>query len=248
MRKKAMRKFVGFLLMAGFGLIHQSTRAIAQPQPPYNCLTREVWSAEKKAWCATHGQAQPVPPAIIQPAPVKPAPVKPSAPSTKQTWHNCLTKEVWTAEKTAWCAQMQQLQNATYQIPDIGTVKLTGGKFSNPAKRISVALVNQPGMVVFADLNRDGRKDAVSLLTVTMSGSGSFTYLSALWNDNGVLKPIDPMFLGDRIQINSLQTKGDRVVVDLLTQSPTDSINKPSQKITKTYAILMQPLLVPMLK
>jgi hypothetical protein len=238
-----MQKFWGYPLTFTFGfiqpsaIVHPPASQIAQSQAPYNCLTREVWSAEKKAWCATHSQAQP-------------PTVKPSAkPAQKSSanWHNCLSKEAWTAEKQVWCKQMQQLQNARYQIPDIGTLRLSDGKFSDPTKQVSVSLINQPGMVIFADFNRDGRTDAVSLLTVEVGGSGVFTYLSAAWNDNGVLKPIDPMFLGDRIKVNSLQTRGDRVLLSWVNQAPTSTGGK-STATTKTYAILMQPILVPVLK
>jgi hypothetical protein len=254
-----MRRLLGCTLTLGLGLC-SSMGAIAQPkipliaqaQPPYNCLTREVWSAEKKAWCATHGQSQPVPeqpaPSALPGTPASaPTAPKPTTPSSAHPWHNCLTREVWSAEKQAWCNQMQQLQNAVYQVPDLGTVRLVNGRFNDTTKKVSIALINQPGMTVFADLNRDGRKDAVALLSVTIGRSSVLTYVAAAWNDTGVLKPVDPMFLGDRVKVNSLRVKGDRVTLSF-TQPSTGTASSPAQSLTKTYALLMSPLLVPVRK
>jgi len=42
---------LGLISLRGFATAQAQSSAIAQAKPPYNCLTREVWSAEKKAWC-----------------------------------------------------------------------------------------------------------------------------------------------------------------------------------------------------
>lgn len=206
---------------------------VAQAKPPYNCLTREVWSAEKKAWCARYGPK------------TKPAVIPPSAATKPNVWHNCLTREVWTAEKQAWCGALQQMQNATYQIPDVGRVKLTNGIYKNPEKQITVTLGTQPGMVIFSDLTGNGKKDGVALLGVNTGGSANFIYLSAAWNDNGTLKPVAPVILGDRVKVNSMQAQGDRVKLDMLVHGEKDPACCPTQRKTQTYTMLMQPTLVP---
>ncbi|MCY7394169.1 MAG: hypothetical protein LH647_22525, partial [Leptolyngbyaceae cyanobacterium CAN_BIN12] len=175
----AMSLGLGLMSLGGFATAQAQSSAIAQAKPPYNCLTREVWSAEKKAWCARYGPK------------TKPA-VLPPKTSTSNPWHNCLTKEVWTADKQAWCNALKQMQNATYQVPDVGTVTLTNGSYKNSQKQITVTLGNQPGMVVFDDLTGDGKKDGVALLGVNTGGSANFIYLSTAWNNNGTLKPLTP--------------------------------------------------------
>ena len=47
----AMSLGLGLISLRGFATAQAQSSAIAQAKPPYNCLTREVWSAEKKAWC-----------------------------------------------------------------------------------------------------------------------------------------------------------------------------------------------------
>ncbi len=203
----------------------------AQATPPYNCLTREVWSPEKKAWCAQSGTPQ---------NPV----TLPAKPAAQQPWYNCLTKEVWTADKQAWCNALNQVQNATYQIPDIGTVKLTNGRYENRDKQVLVTLVNQPGLVVFHDMTGNGKKDAAMVLVANTGGSGNFVFLGAAWNDNGTFKPVTPIALGDRVKVNSIQASQGRVQLDMITHSLTDPACCPTQPVRKSFALLMQPALV----
>jgi len=228
----AMSLGLGLMSLGGFATAQAQSSAIAQAKPPYNCLTREVWSAEKKAWCARYGPK------------TKPA-VLPPKTSTSNPWHNCLTKEVWTADKQAWCNALKQMQNATYQVPDVGTVTLTNGSYKNSQKQITVTLGNQPGMVVFDDLTGDGKKDGVALLGVNTGGSANFIYLSTAWNNNGTLKPLTPVILGDRTRVNSMQTQNKRVKLDMLVQGEKDPACCPTQRKTQSYTMLMQPTLVP---
>ena len=222
----------GLMSLGGFIMAQAQSDAIAQAKPPYNCLTREVWSAEKKAWCDRYGPK------------TKPA-VMPPKTSTSNPWHNCLTREVWTADKQTWCNSLQQMQNATYQVPDVGMVKLANGRYENRQKQITVTLVNPPGMVIFDDLTGDGKKDGVALMVVNMGGSAKFVYLSTAWNDNGTLKPLVPVILGDRVRVNSMQTQNKQVKLDMLIPGEKDAACCPTQKKTQSYTMMMQPTLVP---
>jgi len=228
----AVSASLGLMSLGGFATAQAQSDAIAQAKPPYNCLTREVWSAEKKAWCDRYGPK------------TKPAVVPPTA-TTSNPWHNCLTREVWTVDKQAWCSSLKQLQNATYQVPNVGTVTLVNGKYENRQKQITVTLINQPGMVIFDDLTGDGKKDGVALLVVNMGGSAKFVYLSTAWNNNGTLKPLVPVILGDRTRVNLMQTQNKRVKLDMLVQGEKDPACCPTQRKTQSYTMLMQPTLVP---
>ncbi|HEY9660036.1 MAG TPA: hypothetical protein V6C65_16385, partial [Allocoleopsis sp.] len=59
----------------------------------------------------------------------------PSQSTAQPEWYNCLTREVWRPEKQAWCDKVQQLQNATFAIPNYGTVTLTNGQYENTEQR-----------------------------------------------------------------------------------------------------------------
>merc|ERR1719456_901064 len=57
--------------------------------PTHNCLTKEVWSEDKKKWCCENEQL--------------------GCPPTEPPTHNCLTKEMWTEDKKKWCCENEQL-------------------------------------------------------------------------------------------------------------------------------------------
>ena len=82
------------------------------------------------------------------------------------------------------------------------------------------------------------------VLTEQMGGSGSFTYLAAMLNKNGVPKQAAMTQLGDRTQIKSLAVRDGQVIVDLLTHGPNDPMCCPSQLVTRTYAVAEQALKV----
>ena len=103
------------------------TPPVAEKKPVgHNCFTREIWTAEKTAWCCEHKklgckdvqtpaeqkEKKPVTPPVAEKKPVTP-PVA----EKKPVGHNCFTREIWTAEKTAWCCEHKKLGCKDVQTP-----------------------------------------------------------------------------------------------------------------------------------
>ncbi|MBW4660142.1 MAG: hypothetical protein KME15_15815 [Drouetiella hepatica Uher 2000/2452] len=192
------------------------------------------WGLSAIAGLLLSGSHVPLSSAQMVPA-VPPVPTAP--------WYNCLTREVWTPEKQAWCKKVEALRNAAYTIPqspsyvlpELIAVKLINGRYEDRAKQISATFVSQQGSIVFGDLNDDGTEDAVSLLSVNTGGSGVFTYLVLSINQNGVLKPMFPVLLGDRIQFKSMAIEPGKIRLTIVTQGANDSMCCPTQEVTKTF-------------
>lgn len=236
-RLAGMALLAGLVVMGlgGYAAAQSYPSPIAQAQPPYNCRTREVWSPEKQAWCKKYGNPQ-------QPA------IDPLGPVESQNWHNCLTKEVWSPEKRVWCDRWRTLQNSTYQILDVGTVKLTDGKYENLAQQITVTLINQPDLIAVGDLNGDRQPDAVVLLAVNTGGSGVFMYLAPVLQQGNRLQPGSLLSLGDRVRVQSITINQNRAKVEMLTHATKDPMCCPTLKTIQVFTLQMQPTLVPLLR
>lgn len=158
-------------------------------------------------------------------------------------WYNCLTREVWSPEKQAWCDKLSVLQNLTYTLPNYGAVPLQNGRYENLDLRFVVVLANQPGWLDFGDLDGDGSEDAVVLIAVNSGGSGQFTYLVPVLDVMGEAQPLQAVFLGDRIQPNALEMGDRTVTLDLVTHGPEDPLCCPTQDAI--WAFTLEPTLVP---
>jgi len=159
-------------------------------------------------------------------------------------WYNCLTREVWSPEKQEWCAKLSTVQNLAYDLPGYGMISLENGAFENTEQRFRVVLPSQPGWVVFDDLDGDGRDDAVVLLGVNSGGSGQFTYLTPVLNVAESPEPLSPVFLGDRVQIQTISVTNQEVAVNLITHDDDDPLCCPTLETTWRYSL--QPTLVPL--
>lgn len=132
--------------------------------------------------------------------------------ASAQPWYNCRTREVWTPQKQAWCENVERVKNATYQLPDIGSVQLQNGSYQDQTKAITVSLVDKPGLIAFADLNNDGNEDAVTVLVV--NGDSETSYLSSVLN---VANPrnVSSVELGDRAQVQSIAINGEQIQANI---------------------------------
>lgn len=88
------------------------------------------------------------------------------------------------------------------------------------------------------DLNEDGSRDTVVLLTEETGGSGLYTYLAVMLNFDGVPLNAATFFLGDRIIIHDLLIEDGQVQVTLTTQGPGDGFCCPTQKEQRRYALV----------
>lgn len=172
---------------------------------------------------------------------------KPNPSSTASTWYNCLTREVWSPAKQAWCQKVAHLQTVPFQvpvapvsdspIPSYKTVTLPNGSYKNEAERYSVQWINRPGLIQFGDVNGDRREDAVVLLVINTGGSGQFVYLTTVLDLNGKPNALPPVLLGDRVQPKSVAMQNGQIAIDLVTQGPNDPLCCPTQATKQVYQL-----------
>ncbi|WOD38395.1 YbaY family lipoprotein [Nodosilinea sp. E11] len=146
---------------------------------------------------------------------------------TQPEWHNCLTFEVYTPAKQAWCARWSTVQNGTYIVPtglgpeaEAVTVTLENGEYNRPGELL-VSLANEPHWLAFGDIDGDGNDDAAVIFGVAEGdGTNLVTYLSAVMDIDGVAKALSPVALGDRIMLNGpITIANQRINLPQLTQT-----------------------------
>ncbi|WP_081972761.1 YbaY family lipoprotein [Leptolyngbya sp. KIOST-1] len=151
---------------------------------------------------------------------------------TQPEWHNCLTREVFTPEKQAWCNRWSTLQNGTYIVPlgfgpepTFETVTLENGQYNRPGELV-VSLANEPNWLAFGDIDGDGKDDAAVIFGVNQGGGTNLvTYLAAVMDIDGEAEALRPVALGDRILLNGpTAIENQRINVAQLTQ--TEVINR----------------------
>nr|MBP8124966.1 hypothetical protein [Caldilineaceae bacterium] len=120
-------------------------------------------------------------------------------------------------------------------------VQLIDGKFEGDpfvpgsASRPTVMLL--PDFFAQGDLNGDDLADAATLLVENSGGSGAFIYLAALLNGADGPANAATVLVGDRGNPNSLTIADGTIVLNFLTQGPTDPMCCPTQPLTQTYAL-----------
>jgi len=118
-------------------------------------------------------------------------------------------------------------------------VKLSRGEYAGlpfvegGSSRPTIALQTHS----YGDLDQDGVADAVVVLVENSGGSGSFIYLAAVLNENGVPMNTSTILLGDRVKVQSLQVTDGQILVTTLTQAPEDPLCCPTQQAEKIYLL-----------
>ena len=128
------------------------------------------------------------------------------------------------------------LKNGTYEVQDLGSVKLSGGSYEQKYGE-GATMVNKVGLLTTAigDLDKDGAKDAAVILWVNTGGSGTFIHLVVVSHKNKTLYQVGSDFLGDRTNIKSLAIEGGKIVVQMLDFGPNDPKCCPSVAKTRTF-------------
>ena len=75
-------------------------------------------------------------------------------------------------------------------------------------------------------------------MIVPSGGSGTFTYLAPVLNEQGVARPVTSMFLGDRIVVKSLTIQSGNIIVDFLTRNADEPMSAaPTVDTTRTFQL-----------
>jgi hypothetical protein len=148
-----------------------------------------------------------------------------------------------TAAQPAIPTIREALPNLEYliDVTSTGKAQLQGGYFEEESAPGSAAktTVQLGDVQFFGDVNRDGSEDALLTLVVDPGGSGTFTYLVLVLNDNGVPRPVASVLLGDRILVKSLAIEPGGVKVSLLTRKPDEPMTAdPTVEQTLMFKLL----------
>ncbi|TAJ20211.1 MAG: hypothetical protein EPO65_04430 [Dehalococcoidia bacterium] len=121
------------------------------------------------------------------------------------------------ASAQAAAPTLQQLRNATYPTPYRASksITLVDGKFDSVAEHVNMTFVD----ATFGTLN--GTPIAVVHTATNTGGSGVF---SEIYLVDGSLKPFGPGFLGDRLKNVKIQIVDNKILVDMITQGPTEPL------------------------
>ncbi|MGG6295913.1 YbaY family lipoprotein [Leptolyngbya sp. AN02str] len=168
----------------------------------------------------------------------------PQLAQTSSPWYNCLTREVFTPEKQAWCDRLNTLFNATYPMPtlgpdpQVGTATFENGQFSDPNRELTITLFREQGRIAMGDIDDDASMDAIVTMVMNTGGTGNFVYLAPVLNVDGDRVPLMPIGLGDRVRIVDIEILGNnRFSVDMVTQGPNDPACCPSLEVVQYYEL-----------
>lgn len=136
----------------------------------------------------------------------------------------------------------QSLPNATYPVEATSTGKahLKDGVFEESVAPGSAATIRilLGKEQVFGDLDGNGTEDAVVTLVVDPGGSGTFTYLALVLNEAGTARPLDAVFLGDRITLKAMAIQPGSVTVTFLSRKPDEPMSaEPTVELTRTITL-----------
>ena len=122
-------------------------------------------------------------------------------------------------------------------------VVLTGGKWEGApyspggASRPTAGLV--PDMYLSSDLNQDGNPEGVVWLWTSAGGSGVFMHMAVIGRDSdGQPKNLATVAVGDRVQIRSVSSAGNMIVMDTVEAGPDDPMCCGAQKLRRQFEFL----------
>jgi heat shock protein HslJ len=121
------------------------------------------------------------------------------------------------------------------------TITLVDGKWEGKpsaaggASRPRVDLVAD--LRLAADLDGDGREEAVVLLSESTGGSGVLVDLAVTARDGDAIRNVATVFLGDRVQVSDVRLVGATLVADLVRAGPGDAACCPGEMVTRLFSL-----------
>lgn len=136
-------------------------------------------------------------------------------------------------EKTTNISESLDVKNAHYTIESRKIAIRDGiATESNPGSvsTIKTSVLEGPA---FADMDGDGRKDAVAILRDEPGGTGIFYYASVLLANSNPLVSTNAILLGDRIRIKEISISGNKISIVILDRNEGEAmVTPPSLKKT----------------
>jgi hypothetical protein len=90
---------------------------------------------------------------------------------------------------------------------------------------------------VTADLDGDGRQEAIVLLSSTSGGSGERLHLAVLGRGPGGAHDLASTLLGDRVMLRRLFVEGHAIVAEMVVAGPEDAACCPGQRQRRSFAL-----------
>jgi hypothetical protein len=130
----------------------------------------------------------------------------------------------------------RSLRNAEYlsESAESGRVQLRDGKLVDEAAHVWVTMLN---VVAYGDVNGDGHSDAAVILATNTGGSGVFHDLAVMVDQGGQPVNVAITNIGDRVKINSIAVDNERIILDLVTQGPSDPMCCPTNHVIQKYEL-----------
>lgn len=134
------------------------------------------------------------------------------------------------------------LENSAYRL-DKKAVKLHNGEYIETSRTKDNSQPPYDFMVDFSmsasgDLNNDGISDAVVVLAMNGGGSGSFSYLAAVLNQDGEPLNVDTVLIGISVDIKSIKIASGMIILDLLIHGFWDPMCCPEKKAHYEYKLV----------
>ena len=143
-------------------------------------------------------------------------------------------------KKTATKLTVTELKNAAYQsqYTTDSKAKLTDGEYRERVVEGSAAevVVTLTDTIAFGRLS-DCREAAAVIMKSETGGSGTFTDLAVVVNDNGRPQNIATKLLGDRVKVKNISLKAGTITVDLITHGPDDPMCCPTLEVSQMYEL-----------
>ena len=139
---------------------------------------------------------------------------------------------------------LEQLRNAEYRLPLLGEentpIQFEDGEgsiaYGEGATERDYAGI-EDDMVAFGDLDGDGIADAAVVVFTSGGGSGTFRYLIAVLDRDGTPVQTARVYLGDRVQVESVTIASGEIVMDMLAHRRSDGLCCPTLNITRGFAL-----------
>lgn len=161
------------------------------------------------------------------------SPIDPSAASKATT--TTIPKPVQSSLPVNSPLTVEKLKNAEYFFLAKGPIQLVNGKYTDKNTQRTIALDE---VMAYGDLNKDGVKDAVASLRVTLHNSGDVTYLVTAVNEQGSPKNISSEFVGSQVRVKAIAIKPNSTIEAKIQQfRPGDPACCPSLELLRTYKI-----------
>ena len=139
---------------------------------------------------------------------------------------------------------LEQLRNAEYFLPLLGDedtpIRFEDGEGSiaygeGATERDYAGIDNDT--VAFGDLDGDGIADAVAVVFISGGGSGTFIHLVAVLDRDGAPEQAARVYLGDRVQVESVTIASGEIVMEMLAHRRSDGLCCPTLNVTRGFAL-----------